>query len=133
MTVTEGREQLAMTKNITKLGEGEGSQRERYDAMVGCLRRVSQASFSPSLIDFQGNPEIRALYQAIGIPTLEYVNGVFQTGFLLFGFGEVGKGGLERVGAGLGKSCGGGWGGVGEGSGRVWISILQKLVKKKKR
>ena len=37
---------------------------------------------------------------------LEYVNGVFQTGFLYFGFRGVGKGGLER-----------GWGGVGEGLG----------------
>ena len=35
---------------------------------------------------------------------LQYVNGVFRTGFLKFGLGGVGKGGLER-----------GWGGVGEG------------------
>ena len=50
---------------------------------------------------------------------LEYVNGVFQTGFLYFGFGGVGNGGLERgwggVGAGLGRGLGKGWGRVGEG------------------
>ena len=61
---------------------------------------------------------------------LEYVNGVFQTGFLYFGFRGVGKGGLERgwggVGEGLGKGWGGGWGGVGAGLGRAWISLLQK-------
>ena len=51
---------------------------------------------------------------------LGYVNGVFQTGFLYFGFGGVGNGGLERgwgrVGAGLGRGLGRGWGG---GWGRV--------------
>ena len=56
----------------------------------------------------------------------EYVNGVFQTGFLYFGFGGVGNGGLERgwggVGEGLGRGWGGGWGRVGEGL----DSILQK-------
>ena len=60
----------------------------------------------------------------------EYVNGVFQTGFLYFGFRGVGKGGLERgwggVGDGLGTGWGGGWGGVGGGLGRAWISLLQK-------
>ena len=62
--------------------------------------------------------------------SLEYVNGVFQTGFLYFGFGGVGKGGLERglgrVGEGVGRGWGGGWGGVGEGLGRDWISIVQE-------
>ena len=44
---------------------------------------------------------------------LEYVNGVFQTGLLYFGFRGVGKGGWRGVGEGLGK----GWGRVGEGVG----------------
>ena len=61
----------------------------------------------------------------IGNDSLEYVNGVFQTGFLYFGFGGGGgwKGG---VGEGLGKGWGRGWGGVGGGLGRAWISLLQK-------
>ena len=53
----------------------------------------------------------------------EYVNGVFQTRFLYFGFGGVGKGGVGeglgkgwgRVGDGLGRGLGRGWGRVGAG------------------
>ena len=58
---------------------------------------------------------------------LEYVNGVFPTGFLYFGFGGVGKGGgLERGWGGVGEGLGTGWGRVGDGLGRAWISLLQK-------
>ena len=48
---------------------------------------------------------------------LEYVNGVFQTWFLYFGFRGVGKGGLERGWGGVGEGLGKGWGRVGEGVG----------------
>ena len=65
-------------------------------------------------------PSFRHFQDRFLTTNLEYVNGVFQTGFLYFGFGGgVGNGALERgwgrVGAGLGLGWGGGWGRVGEG------------------
>ena len=81
------------------------------------------------VIRYRDDPCSKSIFLGT-IGFLEYVNGVFQTGFLYFGFGGVGNGGLERgwggVGEGLGRGWGGGWGRVGAGLGRASISILQK-------
>ena len=105
---------------------------------VWCRFFTVYADFSRFIRDINGEKQISLLMIVFsrlvfhGLPPLdfprprtdikiEYVNGVFQTGFLSFGFGVVGKGGLERgwggvgegLGRGLGRGLGEGWGGLG--------------------
>ena len=80
-----------------------------------CSILLQERQFAKSYLLHTQEAEIYNLDFLNFLKAQEYVNGILQTGFLRFGFGAVGKGGLERgwgrVGEGLGKGWGGLWGG----------------------